>query len=117
VPIGLGQARKVIRMEASLVAQFFNSSVVLPKYSKTCGDEFDLAHRICGRHKPRNTVDDQAEIVLIQPEGILGALPVVNVGQQHVPAGDTALRVSRGQSPRLEPAVHAISTPLAEFKS
>src|SRR5260370_11483697 len=46
----------------------------------------------------------------------LSALPVVNVSQQHVPARDTTFRISRGEGARLEPAVHAIGTPLAELK-
>src|SRR5258705_3253197 len=43
-------------------------------------------------------------------------LAVVNVSQQHVPAGDTTFRVSGGKGARVEPAVDAIGTSLAEFK-
>ena len=43
---------------------------------------------------------------------LLSVLPVVNVSQQHVPAGDTTFRVSRGESARLEPAVRAIGPTL-----
>src|SRR5216684_3583523 len=43
------------------------------------------------------------------------ALPVVNVSQQHVPAGDTTLRVSHGERARLEPTVHAIGSTLAKL--
>lgn len=45
------------------------------------------------------------------------ALAVVNVGQQHVPAGDTAFRVSCGESTSLEPAVHAVGAPLAKLEN
>ena len=58
-----------------------------------------------------------AQTLLTRPQRILGAVPIVNVSQQHVPASDTALRVSRGKSARLKPAVDAIGTPLAELKN
>src|SRR4029077_6436760 len=45
------------------------------------------------------------------------ALAVVNVGQQHVPAGDMAFDISLGKGARLEPAVHTIGAPLAELKN
>src|ERR1700722_2306860 len=44
------------------------------------------------------------------------ALPVVNVCQQYVPAGNTTFRISRGEGARLKPAVHTVGAPLAEFK-
>jgi len=50
-------------------------------------DKFDFACRIRGRHKSGNAVDDVAQVLLVGTEGILSALPVVDVSQQHVPAG------------------------------
>src|SRR5260221_8281269 len=78
-------------------------------------DTLDLAGSAMGRNKSRNAVEHQAQALLIRLEGLLGALPVVNVSQQHVPAGDRTFRVSRRECARLEPAIHAIGTPLAEL--
>ncbi len=117
VPIGVDHAMKVIRMNVVAgvpILQFLNRLAEIFQHLPV--DEFDLARRTRGGNKPGNAVDDQAQALLIRPEGILGALPVVDVGQQHVPAGDTAARVSHGESARLEPPVHAIGTPLAELE-
>src|SRR5216684_7808115 len=64
----------------------------------------------------RKEIYELPEVTFVLPKFLLSAFPVVNVSQQHVPAGDTAFRVSRGQSARVEPAVHAIGTPLAQLK-
>src|SRR6266849_7686354 len=64
----------------------------------------------------RKEIYELPEVTFVLPKFLLSAFPVVNVSQQHVPAGDTTFRVSRGESARLEPAVHAIGTPLAELK-
>ena len=40
---------------------------------------------------------------------------VVNVSQQHVPAGDATFRVSHGERARLEPAVHAVGSTLTKL--
>src|ERR1700694_683842 len=42
------------------------------------------------------------------------SLAVVNVGQQEIPACDTTFRVSQGETVCLEPAVHAIGSPLTK---
>src|SRR6266478_3044896 len=65
----------------------------------------------------RNEIYELPELPLVLPEFLLRPLSLVNVRQQHVPAGDTAFRVSRGDSARLEPAVHAIGTPLTELEN
>src|SRR6266403_2666688 len=117
-PIGVDHARKVIRMDGVAggpIPQFLSGLAEV--FQDLAVDKFDLACRIRSRHKPRNTVDDQAQVMLIRPKGILSALPVVNVSQQHVPAGDTAFRISGGESAGLEPAVNPIGTPLAELKN
>ena len=54
--------------------------------------------------------------MLVRPESILSALPVVNISQQHVPTGDTAFGVVRGESVGFEPPVHAIGTAVAELE-
>src|SRR6266446_963995 len=64
----------------------------------------------------RNEIYELPELPLVLPEFLLRPLSLVSVSQQHVPACDTTFRVSRGESARLEPAVHAIGTPLAELK-
>jgi hypothetical protein len=74
------------------VFQFFNSAVVLPKYSKTRRLRSCTSPAAHGKHKPRNAVDDQAQALFARPEGILSPLRVVNVSHQHVPTGDTAFR-------------------------
>src|SRR5216684_5517008 len=65
----------------------------------------------------RNEIYELPELPLVLPEFLLRPLSLVNVSQQHVPAGDTTFRVSRGESTRLEPAVHAVGTPLAKLKN
>src|SRR5580658_6858340 len=78
---------------------------------------FDFAGRSHCPNEAGNRVDDQLQALLIRTEGILGAFPVVNVSQQHVPTGDMTFRVSQWEGARLEPAIYAIGTPLTEFKN
>ncbi len=65
-----GVARGPILQFLSGLAEIFQDLTV---------DKFDLACRIRCRHKPRNAVDDLAQVLLIGTEGILSAFPVVNV--------------------------------------
>ena len=78
---------------------------------------FDFAGCSHCPNEAGNRIDDQSQALLIRTEGILGALPVVNISQQHVPVGDTSFHVPQGEGARLEPAIHAIGAPLAEFKN
>src|SRR5258706_14790155 len=57
---------------------------------------FDFASRSHCPNEAGDRIDDQAQALLILTKGILSALPVVNVSQQHVPAGDAIFSVSRG---------------------
>src|ERR1700730_2738803 len=115
---GIDHARDVVRMDGVAVRPLLQFLGSLAKVLKGLAvDHLDLAGGTMGRDKSRNAVEDQAQALFVRPEGLLGALPVVNVSQQHVPAGDTAFRVSRGESARLEPAEHAIGTPLAELNN
>src|SRR5216684_2784354 len=64
----------------------------------------------------RNEIYELPELPLVLPEFLLCPLSLVKIIQQRLPHGDTTFRVSRGESARLEPAVHSIGTPLAELK-
>src|SRR5260221_9274481 len=86
-PPGLAHARKVIRMDhvaGGPILQLLSRGAEV--FQELPVDEFDLASRAQGSHKPGNAVDDQAQALLIRPEAVLCALAVVNVSQQHVPA-------------------------------
>ena len=78
---------------------------------------FDFAGCSHCPNEAGNRIDDQSQALLIRTEGILGALPVVNISQQHVPVGDTSFHVPQGEGARLEPAIHAIGAALAELKN
>ena len=56
----------------------------------------------------RNRVDDELEIALARREGLLGALALVDVDEQVVPADDVPVRIAKRKSARLKPAVDAI---------
>src|ERR1700674_717152 len=105
-PPDIDHARDVVRMDGVAgrpLLQFLGSpSEVLQGLTV---DNLDLAGGTLGRNESGNAVEDQAQALFVRPEGVLGALPVVNVSQQHVPAGDTTFQVSRRESARLEPAV------------
>src|ERR1700730_9759584 len=117
-PPDIDHARDVVRMEGVArrpPLQFLGSlSEILQGLAV---EKLDLARRTMGRHKPGNAVEDQAQALFVRLEGFLSALPVVNVGQQHVPTGETTFCVPRGERARLEPPVHTIGTPLAELNS
>ena len=64
----------------------------------------------------RNRVDDELEIALARREGLLGALALVDVDEQVVPADDVPVRIPKRKSARLKPAVDAIETSSAYFE-
>src|ERR1700676_2007079 len=102
---GVDHTRDVVRMDGVAgrpLLQFLGSlSEVLQGLAV---DDLDLAGGTMGRDKSRNAVEDQAQALFVRPKGLLGAHPVVNVSQQHVPAGDTTSRSPPGEGARLDPA-------------
>ena len=46
----------------------------------------------------------------------VGALPIVDVGEEHIPAGDVLARIAMGQPANLTPAVHAVKAPDARLE-
>ena len=64
----------------SLLAQFFISSGVLPRYSRIWRlKKLKLTCGIHGTHQSGNAVDDPAETFFARAERLLEALPVVNI--------------------------------------
>jgi hypothetical protein len=61
-----------------------------------------------GPGKHRNRIDDRAQIALARPYCVFGPLPIVNIRQQHVPAGNSTGCVAHGKGPHLEPSINAI---------
>ena len=59
----------------------------------------------------RNRVDDQLEITLARARGLLGALALVDVRQQHAPANDVAACIAKRKAAVLEPAIDAVRPP------
>ena len=92
--------------------QRFISSSDLPRVlADLAVDEFDLTARREDRHESGNAVHDQARLTFAFAQGILGALPLVDIGQQHAPAGDFAVRTANGKAFVRKPAIHAIRPP------
>ena len=56
------------------------------------------------------------EAVVGPPELRLGALSIVDVGEEHIPAGDVLARIAMGQPANLAPAVHAVEAPDARLE-
>ena len=81
--------------------------------------EIVLVEELGGTVRPRrprergNRVDDLVEVALARVNGLLGALPVVDIDQEDVPAGDVPVGVTHGQRAHLEPAIDAIGTAAA----
>src|SRR5258707_706270 len=113
---GIDHARDVVRMDGVAgrpLLQFLGSlSEVLQGLAV---DNLDLAGSAMGRNKSRNAVEDQAQALLIRLEGLLGALPVVDVGVRSEPLDNHSLVVERRSRPEEKPAIHAIEAPEASF--
>ena len=111
------QARHVVRMDRIAGGPRFHFLECLAEvFQHPAVDVLNLACCIGCGHKPRDAVDHQAEVVFARAKRLLHALPVVDVGQQHVPADGTTLRIASGKGACLEPTVHAVRTALAEFE-
>ena len=68
-------------------------------------DKFDLAAGRKGRDQPRNAVHDQARLTFAFAQRVLGALPLVDVRQQHAPANDVTACIAKRKAVVLEPAI------------
>ena len=73
-------------------------------------DEFDLAIGRKGYDQPWNAVDDQTRLTLAFAERLFGALQIVDVGEQNIPADDTSARTTKREPADLKPPVDAIET-------
>ncbi len=74
-------------------------------------DDFELTGRRKDRDQSWNAVHDQARLALAFAQRILGALPLVDVRQQHAPANDVAAFIAQRKAVVLEPAIHAVRPP------
>src|SRR5690349_20283977 len=61
-----------------------------------------------GPGKHRNRIDDRAQITLTRQDGILCALPIVDIRHQAAPAGNSIGCISHGKKTSLEPSINAI---------
>src|SRR5688572_26094239 len=74
-------------------------------------DEFDLAARRKGCDESWNAVHDQPRLAFAFAQRVLGALPLVDVRQEHAPANDVAACIAEGKAVVLEPKVDAVGPP------
>ena len=79
-------------------------------------DDFDVTGCAQECDQPRDAVDDQTRFALAFAQGLLGALALVDVDEQVVPADDVAVRIPERKSARLKPAVDAIETSSTYFE-
>jgi hypothetical protein len=79
-------------------------------------DDVDLAARCQNGDQAWNGVHDQARLALTFAEGLLGALALVDIDEQVVPADDMAVRIPKRKSAGLKPAVDAIETSSTYFE-
>src|SRR5882757_1436454 len=68
-----------------------------------------------GPGKHRNRIDDRAQIALARAQRLFSPLAIVNIAQQDIPAGNSAIRIAYGQSTNLEPSIDAISPAATVF--
>src|SRR3712207_1752772 len=76
-------------------------------------DELELPGGRKDRDQPWNGVHEQARLALAGAQPVLGALPLIDVLQQHAPADDASPLVAERKAPVLEPAVDAVGPPKA----
>src|ERR1700674_159884 len=110
-PPHVEHARKVIRMDGvagrpilqflSRLAEIFQDSPV---------DKLGLACRTQGADVPWNSIDDEAQSLLIRTEGLLGAFPLFKIGVRSVPLSDLSRFVPQRAGTKEEPAVFAVET-------
>ena len=74
-------------------------------------DEFELAAGRESGDEPWNAVHDQARLTFAFAQRILGALPLVDVRQQHAPANDVAACIAKRKAVVLEPTIGAVRSP------
>src|SRR5215469_3585624 len=115
-PQRVDRSRKVIGMHRVVggpIPHFFNCLAEI--FRRLAVDKFELACRTHGRHKSRNTVDDQTQVLLISAESLLRALQVVDIGVGSIPIHDIAGLVSQWLVTKQEPAILSIKTPQTSF--
>jgi hypothetical protein len=74
-------------------------------------DEIELTAGRKDRDEPWNAVADQARLAFAFTQRVFGALPLIDVRQQHAPANDVPACIAKRKSVVLEPKVDAIRTP------
>src|ERR1700675_2203085 len=113
---GIDHARDVVRMDGVAgrpLLQFLGSlSEVLQGLAV---DHLDLAGGTMRRNKSRNAVEDQAQALFVRPEGLLGALPVFDVGVCSEPIDNRSIMVERRSRTEKKPAIHAIEAAESSF--
>src|SRR5260370_281088 len=111
IPKGSDHAREIVGMNGVAGSPTLQLLSCLAKiFQDLAVEKFDLACRTHGTHERRNAMDDQAQIEFARVQAFLGALPVVNIRMEAIPADDATFRVPHGESANLEPAVYAIGT-------
>jgi hypothetical protein len=87
------------------------------KYSVRCGiRKNDFAVFVDADHDIAGSFNDNPVSCFAPPEFVLGALPVVDIGCQDIPAVNSALRVSRGTAAAQEPLKGAVGASETVFK-
>src|SRR4029450_11934418 len=79
-------------------------------------DEFELTARGKDRDQSRNAVDDQARCAFAFVQRVLGTLPIVDVGQQDVPAKNPPAWIAERKPAHLTPVIDAVEAPDARFE-
>src|SRR5215469_17058219 len=113
-PQRVDRSRKVIGMHRVVggpIPHFFNCLAEI--FRRLAVDKFELACRTHGRHKSRNTVDDQTQVLLISAESLLRALQVIDISIRSIPTNDIAALVSQRIIAKQEPAIHSVKAPQA----
>jgi len=74
-------------------------------------NEFDLTAGRKGRDQPWNAVHDQARLTFAFAQRLLGALPLVDIRQEHAPANGVAACIAKRKTVVLEPTIDAVQPP------
>ena len=74
-------------------------------------EKVGVSIRACRPGQRRDRVGDQLEVPLARAQGVLGALPLVNVRQQDAPANDVVAGITKRKTAVLEPPIDAIRSP------
>src|SRR5688572_30139101 len=103
-------SRKVVRMHRIAdgpLLQFFETSSEVVQDCLV--DQLDLARGgIHESDQSGNAVHDRAELVFAPAQPIFGALSIVDVGEEVVPADDASIAVTKWHAEAMEPSEYAV---------